>query len=188
MRHHLASLAVTFALAVVPYRPPVDAPVIDPFRAPPAPWAAGNRGLEYRTEPGTRVRAAADGDVVFAGAVAGALHVVVLHGDGIRTSYSFLQTVLVHRGDTVEQGDAVGTSGTHLHVGARIGDTYIDPAELFARPTRPRVRLVRDDETRRLSESAERAALGEARRFRPGRVLPEISRRTSRVLRALRPW
>ncbi|MBV8386955.1 MAG: M23 family metallopeptidase, partial [Acidimicrobiia bacterium] len=42
--------------------------------------------MDYATAPGTEVRAAADGEVVFAGQVGGTLHVVVLHGDGIRTS------------------------------------------------------------------------------------------------------
>jgi len=56
------------------------------------------------------VRAAADGEVTFAGQVGGSHHVVVLHADGLRTSYSFLDTVAVHRGDHVVQGDVVGTS------------------------------------------------------------------------------
>ena len=82
----------------VRYRPPVDAPVTDPFRPPLTPYGPGNRGIEYATVPGTLVRAAADGLVVFAGPVAGALHVTVLHGDGIRTSYSFLAVIRVRRG------------------------------------------------------------------------------------------
>src|SRR5688572_15830060 len=72
------------------YAPPVDAPVVDPFRPPAGPFGAGNRGLEYGTPPGTEVRAAADGTVVFAGSVAGTRHVTVKHADGLRTSYSFL--------------------------------------------------------------------------------------------------
>ena len=39
------------------YVPPVDAPVVDPFRPPAGPYGAGNRGLEYGTRPGTEVRA-----------------------------------------------------------------------------------------------------------------------------------
>src|SRR5947207_7613917 len=92
------------------YRPPVDAPAADPFRPPAQHWGAGNRGLEYATRPGQEVKAAADGEVVFAGQVGGTLHVVVLHPDGLRTSYSFLGSVRVHRGDKVHQGDAVGTT------------------------------------------------------------------------------
>src|SRR5436309_2035569 len=89
--------------STVTYRPPVDAPVVDPFRPPPEDWNAGNRGLEYATTPGTPVTASAAGQVVFAGQVGGTLHVVVLHDDGIRTSYSFLASISVHEGDKVRQ-------------------------------------------------------------------------------------
>src|SRR5205085_1070721 len=77
-----ATAATAAAGADAGYRPPVDASVVDPFRPPPQPWAAGNRGLDYATRPGQEVRAAADGEVVFAGAVADSLHVVLLHPDG----------------------------------------------------------------------------------------------------------
>ena len=142
--------------APVSYRPPVDAPVVDPFRPPPQPWAPGNRGLEYATAPDTPVLAAADGEVVFAGPVAGSLHVVVLHPDGIRTSYSFLRSISVHRGDHVRQGQPVGLSGERLHFGARVGDVYIDPAGLFGPPE---VYLVPEEERRPASEAKERAGL-----------------------------
>jgi hypothetical protein len=111
--------------------PPVEAPVADPFRPPAGPYGAGNRGIEYRTEPGTPVRASAAGTISFAGAVGGALHVTVAHADGVRTSYSFLATAEVVVGQRLEQGDALGTSGARLHFGARIGDAYFDPAALF---------------------------------------------------------
>jgi hypothetical protein len=78
--------------------------------------------------------------VTIAGAVAGALHVVVAHAGGLRTSYSFLATVTVHRGEHVGAGEVLGTTGgsgpNHatgvLHFGLRAGDEYIDPMVLFA--------------------------------------------------------
>jgi hypothetical protein len=115
----------------VTYEPPVRAAVLDPFRAPPTPYGPGNRGVEYDTWPGQPVVAAAQGTVVFAGAVAGALHVTIAHADGVRTSYSFLATVAVVKGQSVEQGTVVGTAGDTFHFGARIGDVYVDPAALF---------------------------------------------------------
>lgn len=124
------------------YEPPVDAPVVDPFRPPPKPWLPGNRGIEYATRPGTPVKAAAHGVVTFAGPVAGSLHVTVQHADGIRTSASFLARVLVRAGQRVRRGAPVGVSAARLHVGARRGDTYIDPESLWARRGPPRVRLV----------------------------------------------
>lgn len=124
-----------------PYRPPVDGPVVDGFRPPPTRYAPGNRGLEYRTAPGEPVIAAADGTVVFAGQVGGTLHVTLLHDDGLRTSYSWLATVGVGRGQRVRQGQVIGTSGDRLHFGVRAGDSYVDPAALLAAGP-GRVRLV----------------------------------------------
>ena len=142
----------------VAYRPPVDAPVVDPFRPPPQPWAEGNRGIDYGTTAGTVVRSAADGEVVFAGPVGGSLHVVVLHADGIRTGYSFLESIAVSRGDRVRQGDVVGTTVDRLHFGARAGDTYIDPQTLFT-PGPPEVHLVPDTQRRPAAERSERKGL-----------------------------
>ncbi|HEX6237328.1 MAG TPA: M23 family metallopeptidase [Acidimicrobiales bacterium] len=116
----------------VTYVPPVAAPAADPFRPPATPYGPGNRGIEYATSSGDEVRASAAGKVLFAGHVAGALHVTLGHADGVRTSYSFLASVEVARGQRVAQGDRLGTAGGRLHVGARIGDVYLDPAVLFA--------------------------------------------------------
>ncbi|HET6834202.1 MAG TPA: peptidoglycan DD-metalloendopeptidase family protein [Acidimicrobiales bacterium] len=113
------------------YRPPVSAPIADPFRPPAGPYSAGNRGLEYDTEPGDPVWASADGIVVFAGPVAGTLHVTVRHADDVRTSYSFLAAIEVVLGQRLRAGDRVGLTGERLHFGARSGDAYFDPASLF---------------------------------------------------------
>lgn len=130
----------------VQYRPPVDAPVVDPFRPPATPYGPGNRGIDYATIPGTPVGAAAAGRVVFAGRVGDGLHVVVLHGDGLRTSSSFLASVAVRRAQVVEAGETLGTTGASLHFGARAGDAYIDPMVLFGGAAGPAtVHLVPDD-------------------------------------------
>ena len=150
--------AVASAQVSVSYRPPVDAPIVDPFRPPPKPWDAGNRGVEYATAAGTPVAAAAAGEVVFSGPVAGGLHVVVLHADGIRTSYSFLASVAVHRGDRVGPGQPVGTAGDRLHFGARAGDAYVDPTLLFGAGP-PEVHLVPDELRRPGTEAEEHTGL-----------------------------
>lgn len=115
----------------VVHTPPVDAPVVDPFRPPATEYGAGNRGLAYDLAAGTPVRATADGSVVFAGRVGASQHVTVLHADGLRTSYSFLSGVAVRRGDPVRRGDVVGEAGRGFHLGARDGDSYLDPESLF---------------------------------------------------------
>ena len=125
----------------VRYVAPVDAPVIDPFRAPASPYGPGNRGLDYDTAPGDEVRAAAPGTVVFAGQVGGELHVTVAHDDGRRSSYSFLAEVAVAVGRRVGGGERIGVAGERLHVGLREGETYVDPAAFFGTEVRA-VRLV----------------------------------------------
>jgi Peptidase family M23/Putative serine esterase (DUF676) len=147
------------AAAGAGYQPPVAAPVSDPFRPPADDYSAGNRGIEYATTPGTEVRAAADGDVVFAGEVGGTLHVVILHGDGIRTSYSYLAALRVQRGDAVRQGQVIGITGDRrLHFGARAGAAYVDPALLFGAGP-PQVHLVPDSERRAGTAEHERNGL-----------------------------
>jgi hypothetical protein len=119
----------------VVHLPPVAAPVADPFRAPPHPYGTGNRGIEYDTEPGDAVAASADGQVVFAGPVAGSRHVTLLHADGVRTSYSFVADIRVTAGQRVRRGDRIAVAGDRLHFGARLGDAYFDPASLFGTTT-----------------------------------------------------
>lgn len=165
----LAATAVALAVLVGPlarpaapepgaYLPPVDRPLVDRFRPPPSTYGAGNRGVDYATVAGDDVRAAAGGEVTFAGRVGLGLHVVVLHPDGIRTSYSFLAGVAVRRGDRVERGDVVGRAGATLHWGARVGDRYVDPLGLLGAGP-PEVHLVPTELRSAGTESEERAAL-----------------------------
>jgi murein DD-endopeptidase MepM/ murein hydrolase activator NlpD len=158
----------------VEYRPPVDAPVVDPFRPPATPYGPGNRGVDLATREGEPVAASAPGEVVFAGPVAGTLHVVVLHADGLRTSYSFLRTVEVRTGARVDAGDRVGTAATVLHVGVRAGDAYLDPTALWGDGYE--VRLVPLEEWPALDEA--RRALADRlldRRDGPGRARRFVS-------------
>ena len=113
------------------YAPPVDAPVVDPFRPP----ADAVRPGQPRPRVRHRARHARCGPrptatVAFAGPVAGTPHVTVLHADGVRT------TLLVP-GDasTSRRGSAVAAGRRRrappagaLHFGARSGDAYLDPA------------------------------------------------------------
>jgi hypothetical protein len=152
--------AATDDLPVVRYQPPVDGPVVDHFDLPDQPWQPGNRGIDYGPEPGTPVAAAADGRVVFAGPVAGALHVTVEHADGLRTSYSFLAEVRVRVGQRVGAGDVVGVAGGPFHFGVRTPDgTYLDPEALLAGTLRPHVRLVPGAEDGLAALGAERRSL-----------------------------
>lgn len=142
-RRLVASLLVVCAIASTTsparaestegYRPPVDAPVSDPFRPATSPYGPANLGLEYEVTNRTAVRASASGVVVFAGRVARVGFVTVQHGDGLRTTYGNLVRIDVRRGDIVGQGDVVGRSGTWTHFSVRDGERYLDPATVFGR-------------------------------------------------------
>ena len=116
------------------YAPVVDAAVTDPFRAPAQRWLSGNRGLTFSPSIGQPVHAAAAGEVTFAGPVARRLHVTVLHANGLRTSYSYLDDHVVVKGQRVRRGQLLGHTGAEFHLGLRDGDVYLDPALLFATP------------------------------------------------------
>ena len=148
----VVSLLVPGQLAAPPgcLRPPVSAPVIDPFRDPACEWCPGNRGLQYGGQAGTVVRAAAAGTVSFSGVVAGTRYVVVEHViGGLRATYGGLSATALRVGDVVAAGSTVGlTGGAGLYFGLRRGDVYIDPAPLLGRFVE-RPRLVPTDGTAR---------------------------------------
>lgn len=125
------------------YLPPVDAEVVDSFRAPAHVGAPGNRGLEYDPAPGQPVWASAAGQVVFAGPVARNRFVTVLHRDGLRTSYGYLGWIAVEEGDLVAPGQLLGTTSNRFFFSVRLGDQYLDPSLVL---TAGRVRLVAHDE------------------------------------------
>ena len=138
-----AAPAVATAPAPAPpssYRPPVDAPVRDPYRAPIGPYGAGNRGIEYDTPPGTPVVASADGVVDFAGIVAGDQWVTLRHADGLRTTVGPMAMIEVTPAQAVRAGDVLGTAAGPLLFTVRRGDDYIDPATVLT-TTVPRVHL-----------------------------------------------
>lgn len=130
MAKALVLLAVVAALAM-PHLPPVGAPISDRFRPPETAYGPGNRGLEYRTVPGEAVRASADGVVAFSGTIGAEQYVSIQHSPELRTTYSFLATRSVSKGQRVRQGDKIGTTGNRFHFGAKRNGVYIDPETLF---------------------------------------------------------
>ena len=118
---------------------PVDGAVVRPFEQPSSVYGAGHRGVDFAAAPGTPVRAANDGIVTFAGAVAGTLHVTSRTAPRCarRTrscSRSRSTTARPSRAAT-SSGLSGGTdddhAGTVLHFGLRVGDRYVDPMLLF---------------------------------------------------------
>jgi murein DD-endopeptidase MepM/ murein hydrolase activator NlpD len=111
-----------------------------PYEPPPAPWASGHRGIDIAAPTGTPVLAAGPGTVTYAAILAGRGVIVVLHTNGLRTTYEPVSAT-VRVGQPVNAGDPLGTlSPGHpgcpqpacLHLGLRRGGDYLDPTTLFA--------------------------------------------------------
>ena len=116
--------------------PPVDGPISAAFDEPEGTYGPGHRGVDYRVEVGTPVRAAGDGSVTFAGVVAGVRAVTLSHGSGIETTYTGLSRIEVQVGERIEEGRFLGASGTvhdvpALHLGVKVRGEYVDPVDLL---------------------------------------------------------
>ncbi len=127
----VGSLLLWVTPAAGDWEHPVEAEVVDPFRPPASRFGAGNRGLEYGTAGGEMVGAVDGGTVVFAGAVGLRRHVVVDHGNGLRSTYAFVSSTSVVRGQVVRQGQAVAVADRGFHLTARLGSEYVDPMLLM---------------------------------------------------------
>jgi murein DD-endopeptidase MepM/ murein hydrolase activator NlpD len=142
----LAPAAALWSSGATPFDPayhryswPLIGRIINGYRAPGSPYGPGHRGIDIAAPVGTDLRASAPGVVAFAGSVAGALWVSIDHPDGVRTSYGYLSSIAVAKGDLVARGQVIAASGLghpgapipHLHFGARFGGAYIDPMFLL---------------------------------------------------------
>jgi murein DD-endopeptidase MepM/ murein hydrolase activator NlpD len=119
---------------------PVTGPVIRGFDPPDNPYGSGHRGIDIATAFGTAIRAPAAGVVTFSGKVGGQLFITLDHGDGLSSTYSWLSSTGVHKGDHVSRGATIGATGTghpgssvaHLHFGVKLDGGYIDPMIMLA--------------------------------------------------------
>ncbi|MDR7324899.1 murein DD-endopeptidase MepM/ murein hydrolase activator NlpD [Catenuloplanes niger] len=109
--------------------------IVRRFDPPPQRWLPGHRGVDLGASPGTIVRSAGAGTVLFAGQVAGQGVVSVEHPGGLRTTYQPVH-VGIARGQPVTAGTPLGTLATGhpgcpaaacLHWGLRRGAEYLDP-------------------------------------------------------------
>ncbi len=131
------------ALAAGVWRWPVVGPIIRGFDPPTSPYGSGHRGIDIATAIGSEVVAPAPGVVSFAGPVGGSLFVSVDHGGGLVSSYSWVSSLLVRKGDVVGEGAPLALSGQghpgvsppHLHFGVRRDGEYVDPLELLSAPS-----------------------------------------------------
>ena len=94
-----------------------------------------HQGLDLTAPKGTKVRATADGRVIFAGK-SGAFGrlVVIQHSGGYETRYAHLKSIEVKRGRKLKRGTVIGTvgksgnaTGFHLHYEVRLQGTPVNP-------------------------------------------------------------
>ncbi|MDI6600548.1 MAG: peptidoglycan DD-metalloendopeptidase family protein [Thermoanaerobacteraceae bacterium] len=96
-------------------------------------------GVDMATPMGSRVLAAADGEVIFAGVYGGYGNAVIIdHGSGISTLYGHNSKLLVKVGDKVTKGQQIAkagstglSTGSHLHFEVRKNGTPVDPMPYF---------------------------------------------------------
>ena len=114
---------------------PVHGPLLRGYDPPETPYGAGHRGIDIAVPIGTTVRAPEGAVVAFAGKVGGQLFVTLEHGGDLASTYSWVGSALVRKGDVVARGQPIATSGLghpgslvpHLHLGVKLGDAYVDP-------------------------------------------------------------
>lgn len=119
---------------------PVVGPVIRGFEPPSGPYGPGHRGIDIATSLGTPVLAPASGLVLFAGKVGGERFLTIDHGGGLVSTYSWLSSLAVRKGDVVLEGAILAlTGGGHpgaavpnLHFGVKRDGVYIDPLTLLS--------------------------------------------------------
>lgn len=96
-----------------------------------------NDGVNIAASPGAEVKAAAGGEVVYAGSeLAGFGNLILIrHPGGWVTAYAHSDTIKVKEGDLVKQGQTIATAGqtgnagsTQVHFELRKGKEPVDPA------------------------------------------------------------
>jgi murein DD-endopeptidase MepM/ murein hydrolase activator NlpD len=124
---------------------PIEGKIISPFGRRNS--GVHNDGINIAAEPGTAVKAADSGVVVYGGneLVAYGNLLLVRHSSGYVTAYAHNKKLLVKRGDSVRQGQTIALVGStgdvdrpQLHFEIRKGDRAVDPNRHLSRATASR--------------------------------------------------
>jgi len=143
-RLHSVLIARAAIVAATPSLLPIHGWISSPFGYRRHPYDGGYRlhaGVDIAADPGTPVRAPANGTVIFAGYREGYGKVVVIdHGYGIRTLFAHtarLYTSLgvrVRRGSVIAEVGSTGmATGPHLHYEVRKNGVPVNPITFFSR-------------------------------------------------------
>lgn len=92
-------------------------------------------GVDYAAPKGTKVKAASNGKVIFAGEKSGYGNTVeIIHNNGLKTLYAHLSTIDTKVGKQVKAGQLIGrvgntglSTGPHLHFGLYKNNKPINP-------------------------------------------------------------
>lgn len=98
-----------------------------------------HEGIDLKAATGTKVLAAADGKVSFAGWQEGYGYLIKINHDyGFETRYGHLSQLLVRSGQTVKKGQRIALSGNtgtstgpHLHYEVRVNGNPVDPVQFL---------------------------------------------------------
>ncbi len=101
-----------------------------------------HKGLDVGVTTGTKIYAAAAGDVVISQYnYSAGNYIMINHGNGVYTVYMHCSKLLVSVGDHVEQGENIGlvgstgySTGPHLHFGVRVNGEYRNPLDYVSVP------------------------------------------------------
>ncbi|MBW8171621.1 M23 family metallopeptidase [Ornithinimicrobium sp. Arc0846-15] len=114
--------------------------VREAFDPPAQRWLPGHRGVDLAGLDGDQLYAVDEGVVAFSGSIAGIGILSIEHDGGINSTYQPIDAS-VSKGDHVARGQPIGhlvegkdhcAIGTCLHLGAKRGDTYLNPIFLLA--------------------------------------------------------
>jgi murein DD-endopeptidase MepM/ murein hydrolase activator NlpD len=98
-------------------------------------YARLHSGIDFAAPMGTPIRAAADGEVVWASWRGGyGRCIILLHGDGVATLYAHCSDTVVRPGQQVKRGQWIGNTGStglstgpHLHFEIRVNGHPVNP-------------------------------------------------------------
>lgn len=98
-----------------------------------------HHGIDIRAKRGTKVYAASNGVVEFAGTMSGYGRIVIVRHGTFKSAYAHLNTIEVSKGQKVSQSSIIGevgtsgrTTGPHLHFEVRtLADKSFDPYRML---------------------------------------------------------
>lgn len=137
-------MAQSAVIAATPSLLPIAGWVSSPYGYRRHPYDGAFRlhaGIDIAAEPGTPVRAPAEGFVIFSGNKEGYGKVLVIdHGYGIRTLFAHNSKLFVNAGVRVKRGEMISevgstgmSTGPHLHYEIRKNGVPVNPATFFTR-------------------------------------------------------